>query len=550
VATRRERQATGKEAVVIQGRPYQLDAIDRVRRTLQRGARRILLVAPTGAGKTAVAALILLAAVERGSRALVVAHRRELIRQPFAKLVRVGVPVESIGIIMASVREGESERALPLDLDTCTDDELWRRFARKRSDAPIQIASIDTLRRRDAPDVDLVIVDEAHRAQAKSYRDMLARLEDPYVLGMTATPIRLDGRSLGELFDAMVEVSTYAELVQLGFLVEPRVFTVPTSSLPDLARVKICKSGLHKGDYDPSALREACDQTGLVGDIVEHYKTHGGGLQALAFAVSIEHSKRIAEQFCNAGIPALHIDGTTPERERDAAIEAHRRGDVRVLCNVDLFGEGTDLPWCKVVILARPSKSVRVFLQQCGRGSRPWGGLPYTLLDHAGLVLEHGLPQAARSWSLQDTKKRAGTHHTGVKQCPCCYAALPTNVRMCGTPQPVPCGCGSVCRYEFGHVAGESRAMPEMREGTLTQVTSLEAEAWAARKEVDKLARRLDYLMGAVHFGAAHAWLMRATHKRTKDRTLEEHRMCILMLKKRIDEVQHVSSRSDQRDAR
>lgn len=458
---------------MIQARPYQADAVERTRGAIARGRRRPLLVAPTGAGKTCIAAMILCSAIERGSRVLVTAHRRELIMQPFAKLIRAGVSYDQIGIIMANVPNARAN-VLPFDLTNATDDELWRAMARRRPTAPIQIASIDTLRSRGVlPPADLVVIDEAHRALSPSHSKLVAQYPNAVILGMTATPIRCDGQPLGSMFDEMIVVSTYRELAEQGYLVIPRVFTVPAKDLPDLANVKICKTGLNKGDYDHAELVAAVDATGLVGDLVEHYQTHGMGMQALAFGVSIEHSKHIAERFCAAGIPALHVDGSTPSAERDAAVRKHRDGEIRILSNVDVFGEGTDLPWVKVVILGRPTKSLRVFLQQCGRGSRPYNGLPYILLDHAGCVLEHGLPHDDRDYSLTSERKaKKKTPATSVKTCPCCYAVLSVQTRVCNTEQPEgkPCGCGTVCTYAFGSEAGGDRSVPEEAEGNLIEV--------------------------------------------------------------------------------
>ena len=186
--------------------------------------------------------------------------------------------------------------------------------------------AIDTLRHRAKPLADLVIVDEAHRALAKSYREVAAAYPDAVHLGLSATPYRADGQGLGDAYDDLVVVSTPAQLIAEGFLVEPRVFTVRPSELPDLSGVRT-----RRGDYDERALAAAVDRQPLVGNIVEHWQRLADGRRTVAFAVSVEHSRHIAERFREAGIAAEHLDGTTTPLERDAILRRLERGETRVV---------------------------------------------------------------------------------------------------------------------------------------------------------------------------------------------------------------------------
>ena len=404
-------------------RPYQTDAVERTRDAIRRGHRHLLVAANVGAGKTVIASHIVASALERSSRTLFVAHRRELIRQPFAKLVRNGIPADQIGIIMAGVPLPRGQQPMLVD---GTDGELWDALARRRPTAPVQIASIDTLRNRVLPEADLVIIDEAHRTLAKSYMTMLAEYPNAVVLGLTATPTRTDNRGLGEVYDELVVVSSYMQLVAQGFLVEPRVWTVPAASLPDVSAVRV-----KGGDYDPEQLEAACNREGLIGDLVEHYQRHGGGAPAVVFAAGVAHSQTIAARFNAAGVAAVHVDGTSPVRVRDSALTDLASGAVQVVCNCDVFSEGTDVPAIKCVILARPTKSIRVFIQQTGRGSRPYQGQPFVVLDHAGCAVEHGLPQDDREWTLAARPKRRGASRTPCRTCPVCFAVLPIGTTVC-----------------------------------------------------------------------------------------------------------------------
>lgn len=418
-------------------RPYQVDAIERSREALRSGSRRVLIVAPTGAGKTVIAAEIIRGAVARGRRVLFVAHRRELIGQAYAKLVGVGF----VGVIMAN-------------------------DPRRRPTAMVQVASIDTLRRRAKPLADLVVVDEAHRALARSYAELADAYPRAVHLGLTATPYRADGRGLGAAFDSLVVVSTPRALIDAGYLVEPRVFTVPAADLPDLSNVRI------KGnDYDPQALALAVDRVGIVGNIVAHWHRHGGGHRTVAFAASVAHSRHIAASFVAAGVAAEHLDGETPTDERDAILARLERGDTRVVVNCGVLCEGWDQPSVKTCILARPTKSCGLYLQQAGRILRPYESAGATILDHAGCVIEHGLPQDDRVFSLERPKRRRGVATAPpCKTCETCFAIVASSVAVCPA-------CG------MAFPARESTALVET-DGDLVEVRAATADekraAWDA----------------------------------------------------------------------
>lgn len=384
-------------------RPYQARAIAALGALVDRGARRVLLVAPTGSGKTVVAANIMQAAASRGERVLFLAHRRELIQQTCRKLLDVGVPEHDVGVIMAS-------------------------DPRRRPAASIQVASVDTLRARAKPPAEVVFVDEAHRAEARTYKSIAAAYPDALHLGLTATPYRADGKGLAGCYDELVVVASPRELIEEGYLVEPRVLTVPPTSLPDLSRVRV-----RGGDYDEKALGDAVNQRPLVGNIVDHWQRHADGARTVVFAVSIAHSRHVVERFREAGVPAEHLDGATPTAERDAILGRLEHGETRVVGSVGTLCEGWDMPAVKCAILARPTKSTGLYLQQAGRILRPWEGVPALILDHAGCAIEHGLPQADREFTLEGAEKVADPKHkpARAKTCPSCFAVLPLGTAVC-----------------------------------------------------------------------------------------------------------------------
>jgi superfamily II DNA or RNA helicase len=382
-------------------RPYQIDAIERARGRIEAGCRRLLMVAPTGAGKTTIAGQMIASAAARGTRALFVAHRRELINQTYARLCAMGIAEAKVGVIMGS-------------------------DPRRRPGAPIQVASIATLRARPKPVADLVFVDECHLALAASYRALQEHYPNAVHIGLTATPYRGDGRGLGAAYDELLVVASPRELIDAGYLVDPRVLPVPPDELPDLRAVK-----LKRGDYDERALAAAVDRKRLVGNIVEHWLAHARGVRTVAFAASVNHSMHIAARFRDAGVPAEHLDGTTPTAERDAILARLERGETRVVSNACVLQEGWDQPAVKCAILARPTRSTGLYLQQAGRILRPWRDTPALILDHAGCALAHGLPQDDRDYSLAGEREvRRGGGEAVTKAC-ACGAVLAAAKRIC-----------------------------------------------------------------------------------------------------------------------
>ncbi|WP_437666853.1 DEAD/DEAH box helicase [Sorangium sp. So ce1182] len=406
--------------------PYQEQALAGVLERFARKIRRVLLVLPTGGGKTVIAAELIRRVLEMGRRVIFCAHRRELIKQTFAKLVRLGIPPELVGIVMAGV-EGRCVDNIAPRPETLGDDELWRLWARRRPQAPVKVASIDTFRNHARPEAEVIIVDEAHRALAKSYVDVQRAYPAAWHLGLTATPFRADGKGLGDAYDDLIVAATFAELVEQGFLVAPSCWG---SKLK--ANLKGVKRS--KGDYNADELARAVNRSELIGDIVDHYVRRGNDAPAFCFAVNVEHSRTLAARFNDAGIAARHVDGSTETSERDDALAALRDGGVRVLCNCNVFTEGTDVPQVKTIILARPTLSEGLYLQQAGRGARPHpGSPPFVLLDHAGCVTEFGAPQEPREYTLEGRKKRdkMTVSLPPRKECPTCYALVPSAQRTC-----------------------------------------------------------------------------------------------------------------------
>jgi DNA repair protein RadD len=330
-------------------RAYQSKAVSNILEQLQSGAHT-LLVSPTGAGKTLIAAEV----AEQYDCSLMIAHRRELLEQADGVMGR-GVHVMSLH---------------------------------------------NALRWNGKPQ--LLIIDEAHRAAAKTYRSIINRFPDALRLGLTATPKRLDGQGLIDAFDAMVEAASISELIAQGHLVPYRAFEAPDEKLKELEGMR--KRG---GDYDTGQLSKLMNRPRLVGDVVREYKKNANDRKAIAFAVSVDHSLALMKAFNDAGVKAAHLDGRASDGTRAEILESLRSGDINVLCNVSLFTEGWDCPAVSCVIMARPTASETLYLQCVGRGMRADDDKSdLMIMDHAGNIERHGPPDMLRNWSLESLAQR------------------------------------------------------------------------------------------------------------------------------------------------
>jgi superfamily II DNA or RNA helicase len=404
-------------------RPYQSEGIERARAAAVTH-RKLCLVLPTGGGKTVIAAAIIAGAVSRGKKVLFLAHRRELINQTCNKLRDAGVA--NYGVILA-----QDNRNFPL--------------------APVQVASVQTLVRRVFPPADLVFIDEAQHSNATSYQKIIDAYPSAKILGLTATPVRDDGRGLSECYDAMEVIASPRDLIDGGYLAEPRVF----SSREALDLSNVTKRG---GDYSKDELATTMDRPRLVGDIVQHWIKLAHDRSTVVFAVSVKHSQSIVAAFREFGVNAEHLDGETPVDEREAILARLASGETEVVSNCGVLTEGWDLPRCKCVILARPTQSLSLYIQMGGRGLRPYNGITPIILDHGECVKRHGLPHQTRDWEgYFSAKKRKSTGESvSVKNCPTCFAMLQNTVKTC--PE---------CGYIF---AASSRSEVEQVDESLVEI--------------------------------------------------------------------------------
>lgn len=450
---------------MIQLRPYQARAIEQCRDAYRSGHRATLLVMPTGAGKTMTASTVVHGAAAKGNPTWWLTHRRELAEQASQAFYSLGIP-------HGTVQAGHVSDPY----------------------AMVQVASIQTIARRAAnlPPPSLIVFDEAHHIGAASWDALFHAYPTAKVLGLTATPWRLDGQGLGRWFSEMVEGPTTRELIAEQSLCDYRLFAPAT---PDLSGIKTAA-----GDYQRGALAQAMNKPTIVGDAIAHYQRLCPGKRAVVFAAGVANSQAIVAQFRASGIPAEHVDGSMTNADRDAAVARFRAGETLILSNADLFGEGFDVPAIEAAILLRPTKSLSLYLQQVGRALRPMEGKAEAIiLDHAGNSLTHGLPDDQRDWTLADREKRrkAEKGEVSVKQCPECFfvhrpaPACP----QCGHRPPV-----AVREIEQidGHLAEVERAQAK-------RAARLEERDCETLEDWQTLARARGYKSG----WAFHRWQAR-----------------------------------------
>ncbi|MEH1978033.1 MAG: DEAD/DEAH box helicase [Nostoc sp.] len=351
-------------------RDYQHQWIKDIWNSWENGNRRVLAQLPTAAGKTVCFAHISHKFFDQGKQVLVIAHRIELISQAAEKLSEIiGEPV---GIIKAGVLANPERR--------------------------IQVASVQTLSRREVLDlpmnIGLLILDEAHHATALSYRRLIEHYESAQILGVTATPQRIDGQGFVDLFDDLVIGIDTAQLIQAGYLSKFRLFATNQT----ISTLGVAKS---RGDFRAKELAVAVTSQIGVSEILENYFKYARNLRTVIFACSLEHSRALAAEFSRNYISAEHLDGKTPPQERLEILQRFRNGITQVITNYEILTEGFDCPNIECVYCVRPTESSTLWLQMLGRVLRTYTLKPTAvIIDITDNWKKHGLPDEARKWSL------------------------------------------------------------------------------------------------------------------------------------------------------
>lgn len=472
-------------------RPFQAELERRVYEAWHGGAVNVMPVAATGSGKTVVLSKVL---YDEPGASIAIAHRQELVSQISIALARNGVRHRIVG----------AKKGAPLIrvISALQVAELGYSFF--DPNAKTGVGGVDTIIRMDAGDpwfkqVRLMVQDEAHHVLKANKWGAAAELF-PNARGLlpTATPLRADGKGLGRhadgLVDAMVLAPSMRDIIDMGYLTDYRIFAPPS----DLDLTQVATSAA-TGDFNADQLRKAVHKSHITGDVVAHYLKLAPGKLGVTFAVDVEAATEIAAAFRAAGVPAEVVSAKTPDALRAQILRRFKAREVMQLVNVDLFGEGFDLPAIEVVSFARPTESFALFSQQFGRALRLMltreeltgydlltdagrkaviaaSAKPVAfIIDHVGNVLRHGLPDARREWSLDRRERRSGGKSDAIP------------MRVCVNPECIqPYERVFKCCPYCGHYPPPpSRSAPEFVDGDLTE---LDPETLAAlRGDIAKI---------------------------------------------------------------
>ncbi len=450
-------------------RDYQHDLIRDTRLAL-RSFRSVIMQAPTGSGKSVIIAYMIARALEKGNSTWLICHRKELLEQLSVTLFDAGVPH---GVIMAG-------RSMTSEL--------------------VQVASIQTLVRRlgQVRPPKMLAIDECHHATAATYRKVIDHCPDSWNLGLTATPVRGNGRGLGDVYQAIVPGPSVADLIARGYLSKFRI--IAPAHAVDV-------SGVHTrgGDYVRDELAAVVDRTGTIGDAVAHYRTHVAPGTCLVYCVSRRHARHVTDAYRGAGIDARYVAADIPKDEREAIVAGFRQGSPKVMVSVDLFGEGLDCPGLNAVQLLRPTQSLVLHLQQIGRGLRVEAGKEScVILDHVGNTWRHGLPDDDREWTLDPVRKRKSKAEEeeampALRHCAECFAIFRASLQECPD-------CGATYKI--------NGKVPDAEDGELHEIDPERHRIM--RKREEGMADGLEGLTAlAVKRGYKLGWAARRHHYRS-----------------------------------
>lgn len=428
---------------------YQEDLITRVQLAWRRGKRKPCIVLPCGGGKSVICADMAKRTTDNERNVLFLVHRQELCQQITETFQEYGV-----------------------NMSRC------------------QIGMVQTITRHieGVNNPSLIITDENHHCLASSYQRIYEAFPKSYFVGVTATPVRLNGGGLGEINDCLIVGPSVKWLIENDRL-SPYDYYAP--AVADLSGIRS-----RNGDYVAEDIERALNKPHIYGDVIKYYKQLGGN-KAICYCATIRHSQDVAEAFKQQGISAYHIDGKTPENERRAAIQGFREGKIQVLCNVDLISEGFDVPDCDTSILLRPTKSLTLYIQQSMRCMRYKEGKKAVIIDHVGNVHRHGLPDAEHQWTLDPKPSKAVKKNTvSVRQCTECF--------FTHEPAPICPNCGHV--YEL-----TQWEIKEQQEAQLQKIAAAYTSPLECRnvKELYAFAKEKGYKPGWAYYQAKQLGFLR-----------------------------------------
>lgn len=433
-------------------RPYQSELVEQLRTAWREGFKAPCIVLPCGGGKSCILAEIARRTTYNGKRVLFLVHRRELVEQIVKTFVRWGVDMRYCDVMM------------------------------------VQTAS---RRCNKLPEPGLIMTDENHHSLAASYRKIYERFPNVLRVGVTATPVRLNGDGLGAVNDKLI-IGVSAKWLISNHCLAPYDYYAP-----DIADL----TGIHTrmGEYVTADIEKAMVKKAVFGSAIKYYKKLASGKKTICYCASVKHSLATAEAFNGAGISASHIDGETPPAERNRIIKAFRDGEITVLCNVDLISEGFDVPDCECAILLRPTQSLTLYIQQAMRCMRYREGKRAIIIDHVGNYARFGMPDDDREWTLESRKHehRSKGNEVIVKMCPECFRSY--NPERFPDKQHCP-----FCGYEYPK---KERKIEEEQSVTLEKIEGFRLdfttpESCNSYAELRNYATRKGYKPGWAYYQA------------------------------------------------
>lgn len=447
-------------------RQYQQELVTEVHNAWRDGYHAPCIVLPCGGGKSVIVAEMARQVTAKNKKVLFLVHRKELCEQIASTFVKWGV-----------------------NMELC------------------QIGMVQTICRRldKTAKPSLIITDENHHSKATSYRKIYDYFADVHRVGVTATPVRLDGSGLIDVNDKLIVGVTPKWLIQNNNLAPYDYYAPPLQNKS--------KFRTRNGEFVTSDILAFYDKPTIYGDIVKHYKKLADGKQAIAYCAAITQSVNLCKTFNSNGITAAHIDAKTPKNIRENLINDFRNGKIKILSNVDLISEGFDVPDCEVSILARPTKSLTLYIQQAMRCMRYKPNKRAIIIDHAGNWERFGLPDDDREWTLEGKKKK--TQQAGeavVKNCPECYNVVAGATRVC--PR---------CGYEFNFEGVRQKEKTELikineKEQLKNKVQKyLTPQECKNMKELQEYARQKGYKPGWAYYQAKQRGIIGGSKNRNSN---------------------------------
>lgn len=373
---------------MIKLRSYQEELKNKCREAFKK-YKRVIMLAPCGSGKTITSTSIINDSVKKGNIVWFIVHRKELLDQAVNTLKRCDVPMDNVRVYMI---QSLANRLNKID---------------------------------EIPN--FIIYDECQHCTSKTYLRVTQEFPNAYFLGLTATPCRLSGKPLGDIFQTMISAITADDLIKKGYLANYDYYAPKVSA--DFTKVKI-----KNGDYDTEEIEKVMDNKKIYGNIIEEYKKLANNKKTIIYCASISYSKKIEKLFNDNGFSAKHFDGTTPKNERDQIIEDFRNNKIKILTNVDLIGEGFDVPDCECCLLLRPTQSLSLYIQQATRCLRPNKDKRAIIIDFVGNVFRHSMPTENREWSLNQKitcQNKSGERDILTRQCRNCFKVYQGTNRIC-----------------------------------------------------------------------------------------------------------------------